>query len=121
MPTDHDINKLHGNLHQRAKELREEVTPMEEKLWQAVRSKRLGGFKFRRQHPIGPYIVDFFCFAKRLVIEIDGEVHQQQKDYDEARTLDLNDRGYSVLRFTNEEVDRRFDQVLKTILEKLSE
>ena len=121
MPTDHDINKLHENLHQRAKELRNEATPMEEKLWQAVRSKRLGGFKFRRQHPIGPYIVDFCCFEKRLVVEIDGGIHQQQNGYDAARTLDLNDRGYTVIRFTNEEVDRRFGEVLKAIKGKLNE
>ena len=81
------------------RELRQPQTPAEEKLWMHVRSRQLGGFKFRRQHPIGPFIVDFYCAACRLVVEIDGESHAEQVEYDLARTAWLNETGLSCYPF----------------------
>ncbi len=101
----------------RARELRQPQTPAEAKLWAHLRNRQLDGFKFRRQHPIGRFIVDFYCAACRLVIEIDGDSHAEQIEYDQARTEWLNDLGYQVIRFTNREVFRRLEAVLEAILE----
>jgi very-short-patch-repair endonuclease len=104
-------------IQQRAKDLRQEQTPAEAKLWSLLRSKQLGGLKFRRQHPIGPFIVDFCCTAHRLVIELDGHSHADQEDYDLARTEWLEGRGYRVMRFTNSQVEGQFSAVLEAIVE----
>lgn len=80
------------------------MTPAEQELWDALQNKRLDGLKFRRQHPVGPFILDFWCPACKLVVELDGEVHDGQMDYDDARTQQLRDYGYRVIRFRNEEV-----------------
>ena len=97
---------------QRARALRKEPTPAERKLWAYLRYDRLG-LRFRRQQPIGPFIVDFCCSARRLVIEIDGDSHAVQVEYDKARTTYLRKCGYTVIRFTNEDVHRRFDGVVE--------
>ncbi len=99
-----------------ARELRQPQTPAEKKLWTHVRNRQLGGFRFRRQHPIGPFIVDFYCAACRLVVEIDGESHLEQVEYDRARTAWLNEQGYHVIRFWNRDVHRDTDAVLEAIL-----
>ena len=89
---------------QKARALRQAQTDAEGLLWHYLRGKRLGGYKFRRQQPIGPYIVDFACLSQKLLIEVDGGYHVQRKDYDERRDHFLRNEGYRVLRFWNNEV-----------------
>lgn len=101
---------------QRAKELRWPMTPAEAALWNRLKNKQFHGLKFRRQHPLHHFILDFFCHAHRLVIEVDGSVHDQQQAYDEARTEWLNQRGFKVIRFTNEAVLSNLEEVLAQIL-----
>jgi very-short-patch-repair endonuclease len=103
-----------------AKRLRTNQTPLEQKLWYALRAKRFEGAKFRRQVVIGRYIVDFACRIPRmLVIEVDGDTHTMQKDYDEQRTAYLEHKGYRVLRFTNVDVGTNLDGVLTMIAQAL--
>ena len=102
----------------RARELRVQATGAEKILWEHLRNRRLNGIKFRRQHPLGPYIVDFYCPAHRLVVEIDGGLHSYQEEHDQARTQELEDYGYKVIRFWNYEVEQNLDTVLDTIVEK---
>ncbi len=118
-------HRIHPAIRQRARELRRPQTPAEAKLWQRLRRRQLGGLYFRRQHPIDRFIVDFYCARARLVIEVDGDVHALQQEYDAARTDQIEALGYRVLRFTNNEVFRQLDAVLEHILaaceERLSE
>jgi len=102
-------------IQQRARELRRAQTPAEQKLWARLRREQLYGLRFRRQHPIGRFIVDFCCVACKLVVEIDGHSHASQVEYDEERTAWLERRGYKVTRFTNEQVNRQLDAVLAEI------
>lgn len=110
---------IHPAILARAKELRHPLTPQEHKLWQRLRAKQLYGLKFRRQHPLDRFILDFFCAEQRLVIEIDGFGHGQpdQHAYDQARTEWLEQRGLRVMRFTNIEVDPNLTGVLAAIAE----
>lgn len=87
-------------------------------MWQKVRAKRLEGIKFRRQVPIGNYIVDFLAFSKKLIIELDGSQHFDNIEYDNKRTEDLNRLGYKVLRFWDNEIINNIDGVLLKILEE---
>ncbi len=103
-------------LRQRAKELRRQMTPAEQLLWEQVRDRRLGGLKIRRQHPIGRFIADFYCTEARLIIEVDGGIHDQQRERDAARTEYLEQRGFRVLRIRNEAIERNTDEVLAEIL-----
>ena len=100
-----------------AKILRKNNTPMEVKLWNQLRSRRFMGLKFRRQTPLGDYIVDFICIEKMLIIEIDGRQHNEdkQRGYDKRQTEFLNDLGYHVLRFWNNEVLLQFNAVMDQI------
>ena len=100
----------------RARELRRQQTPAESELWARLRNRQLGGFKFRRQYPIGGFIVDFYCAACRLVVEIDGGSHADQVEYDQARTVWLSEQDYHVIRFRNRDDHRRIDGVLEAIL-----
>jgi very-short-patch-repair endonuclease len=100
----------------RARELRQEMTTAEAKLWERLRNRQMGGFKFRRQHPLGAFIADFYCASCRLVIEIDGEVHESQKEQDEFRTYQFEQFGYRVIRFNNREVEQNINHVLEVIL-----
>jgi very-short-patch-repair endonuclease len=93
------------------------MTPAEAQLWRALRRRQMAGLKFRCQHPVGRFIVDFYCPACKLVIEVDGDIHTQQKTYDQARTEQLQAFGYQVLRFTNEEVLNDLPSVLIRILQ----
>jgi very-short-patch-repair endonuclease len=102
---------------QRAIELRLEQTPAEKKLWCILHDRRLGEYKFRRQHPIGTFIIDFYCAEARLVIEIDGDSHADQVDYDLERTKWLQYRDYHVIRFTNRDVHQNLSGVAERILE----
>jgi len=99
----------------RARILRRNDTEPEFRLWSDLRGRRLNGYKFSRQIPLGPYVVDFVCREKRLVVEIDGSQHAESRA-DQARTDWLNANGYSVLRFWNDEVLKERRAVLETIL-----
>lgn len=99
----------------RARELRQRMTPAERALWERLRGRQVGGFKFRRQHPLGPYIADFYCAEAKLVIELDGGIHRDQWRDDAARTAQFEAHGNHVLRFTNEQVLVNADRVLATI------
>ena len=107
----------------RARALRRNVTDAESALWQKLRSKQLGDVRFRRQHPIGHYIVDFACVQGRLVIELDGGQHAQGEapEYDERRTQYLQSEGWRVLRFWNNEVLVNLEGVLEAIHSALQE
>ncbi len=100
----------------RARELRREMTSSEKVLWSLLRGKQLG-IKFRKQHPIGPYITDFYAHDVGLIIEVDGDTHftPEAKSYDSIRTDYLHQLGLTVLRFTNLEISRQLDGVLKQI------
>ncbi len=104
-----------------ARKLRREMTDTERILWSELRGRRLGEHRFRRQHPIGPYIVDFVCLDKRFVVEIDGGHHSeaQQIEHDTRRTRWLEGAGYIVFRATNTEVFENLDGVAETILAEL--
>jgi very-short-patch-repair endonuclease len=103
-----------------ARGLRKESTKAERLLWNALRKAPLNA-TFRRQHPIGPYIVDFICVETALVIELDGSVHAepQQTEHDRARQLYLESRGYRVIRFLNADVFVNMESVLQTIADNL--
>ncbi|MGF1602071.1 MAG: endonuclease domain-containing protein [Thermosynechococcaceae cyanobacterium] len=100
-----------------ARRLRLQLTPAEQVLWEALRKRQLGGLKFLCQHPIEAFIVDFHCPQCRLAIELDGGVHDQQIEYDLARTERLHRLGYRVVRFRNQEVMTNLEDVLLQILE----
>ena len=87
----------------RARKLRRSATDAEQTLWELVRDRRLGGHKFRRQVAIGPYIVDFLCRERQLILELDGSQHQDQTTYDAKRTAWLNTKGHEVIRLWNNE------------------
>jgi len=107
-------------LKQLARSLRKNQTDAERKLWRRLRARELCGFKFRRQYPIAPYIVDFICVEKRLIVEIDGGQHATMTEIDNTRTEFLNARGYRVLRFWNNEVLQQLDAVLAKIFDSLT-
>jgi len=116
MKNEHRIRTSAG-AQQRARELRQEMTPAEKMLWGALRDRQLGGFKFRRQYPLGPFITDFYCAEKRLVLEIDGDIHDLLKEQDEQRTRQFKEFCYRVIRFRNEEIEANIGLVLMKILE----
>jgi len=109
--------QISAGVKQRARELRQEMTRAEKLLWERLRNRQLAGLKFRRQHPLGPFIADFYCAECRLVIEIDGDMHDFQKEQDEQRTRQFEEFGYRVIRFRNEEVESNIELVLKKIFE----
>jgi very-short-patch-repair endonuclease len=100
-----------------AKDLRANATDCERRLWAQLRGKQFAGFRFRRQQPLGPYIVDFYCSAAKLIIELDGSQHGTDKNvsYDAARDSWLRSQGYCVLRFSNDEFLKRRDVVIEAI------
>jgi very-short-patch-repair endonuclease len=97
-----------------ARDLRQTPTDAEQRLWYHLRGGRLNGLKFRRQHPMPPYVVDFYCEAKKLVVELDGSQHDEVAD--KARTKFLESRGLMVLRYWDNEVLQQMDAVLEVIL-----
>ena len=105
----------------RAKALHRNMSPAEARLWKHLRAHRMGDIHFRNQHAIGNYIVDFCAPRKKLIIELDGSQHLEQKEYDEERTKYLELRGYRVLRFWNNDVLNKLDDVLKVIWSVLRE
>jgi len=107
---------------EKAKLLRKSETKTERLLWEQLNCKKFYGFKFRRQHPISQFIVDFYCHELKLVIEVDGDIHNipENKEYDENRTFELEKFELKVLRFTNKDVENNMDIVLKTICDAIS-
>jgi len=105
----------------RAKALSRNQTSAEEKLWTHLRTHRIGDIHFRRQHAIGNYIVDFAAPRKKLIIELDGSQHLEQKEYDQERTAFLNSKGYKILRFWNNDVMNNLEGVLTVIWQTLKE
>lgn len=105
-----------------AKNLRGDMTAAEMNLWMYLR-RGVNGFKFRRQHPIGIYIADFYCHKAKLIVEIDGSIHNNEiaKKNDEVRQKDLERWGYFVIRFTNKQVMQKPEEVIKIITEKISQ
>ncbi|WP_236262753.1 endonuclease domain-containing protein [Aggregatimonas sangjinii] len=101
------------------KELRKNLTPAEAFLWKHLKSRQLDGKRFTRQHSIGPFIVDFYCASEKLIIELDGEVHQtpNAQEYDENRTKFLENIGYTVIRFENKMVFDNFESVIVELKE----
>jgi very-short-patch-repair endonuclease len=106
-------------IHVNARALRNDSTDAERKLWQGLRGRQLFGFKFRRQFPIAGYITDFACVEAQLVVELDGGQHVEQAEYDAERTRKLGINGYRVLRFWNDDVLLRMDDVLEQVCREL--
>jgi len=102
-----------------ARHLRKSQTEAEGLLWQALRNRRLAGYKFRRQVPKDKYVVDFICEAQKLIIEVDGPSHQEAQDYDAARTKTLESLGYTVMRLANEDCFDDMDATVEAIWQAL--
>mgnify|MGYP001576163222 CR=1 FL=1 len=100
--------------------LRLNMTVAERKLWQQLRGKQLYGWKFRRQHPYGDYVLDFVCLDAKLVVEVDGGQHVERRQDDEARDASLRAAGFQVLRFWNNQVTHHMDAVVEAIVAALS-
>ena len=100
-----------------ARELRKETTEAEKILWAALRNRQLNNLKFRRQHPIMSYVVDFYCAQAALIVELDGSIHNDidQKAYDKARQEELEEIGYRVIRFSNTQIEKDLNYVLFNI------
>jgi very-short-patch-repair endonuclease len=103
-----------------ARALRGEMTLAERRLWSELRGKQIEGHRFRRQHPLGSYIADFACLEKMLVIELDGGQHQEQVEYDERRTAFMQQQGWQVLRFWNNDVMNNLDGALTRVVAALT-
>jgi len=110
------------NIQEKAKNLRKRETNAEQILWEKLKNKQLFGFKFRRQHPIEYYIVDFYCHKAKLVIEVDGSIHNipEIKERDEGRTFEIEKYGITILRFTNEDIYNNINFVINEIKKFLS-
>jgi very-short-patch-repair endonuclease len=100
----------------RARELRQRMTPAELILWRQLRGRRFANLKFRRQHPIGPYVADFYCHECKLIIELDGETHFGRENADQLRQSEIETCGYTVIRFTNSQLYEDLETVLELIL-----
>jgi very-short-patch-repair endonuclease len=110
-----------SHIKQRARRMRKEMTDAERAVWMKVRGKQLLGHGFRRQHPIGDFIVDFVCIERGIIVELDGGQHSEQTEYDAHRTAWLEGQGYRVLRFWNHEALTELDGVLDVIARALGE
>ena len=106
---------------QRARALRKNQTDAERLLWRHLRSRQLQGYKFRRQVPIGRYIVDFLCVALKLIVEVDGSQHMSNIDYDRTRTQYLENHGFLVVRFWNNKMIGQINAVLASLTLALSQ
>ena len=100
-----------------ARTLRKSQTSAEEKVWELLRDRRLFGLKFRRQHVVEGFVVDFYCPEHKLAIEIDGEVHDRQKEYDDLRQQEIESKFNTVIRVRNEELSRNCAALIKKIKE----
>ena len=99
--------------------LREKMTPAEKLLWERLKGKQILGRRFRRQHPIFIFIVDFYCHEARLVVEVDGKIHYQHLEYDDGRTAEMEKFYIEVIRFKNEEIEHDIDEVIIRITERV--
>lgn len=99
----------------RARRLRKKMTPSETKLWAALRDRRYVKLKFRRQQPIGPFIADFCCWDKKVILELDGDSHAGKEYYDSARQKWLEHAGWTVLRFWDSEIYENIEGVMQAI------
>jgi len=97
------------------------MTNYEKLIWERLKGKQICGLRFRRQHPIDIFIVDFFCHEVRLVVEIDGEIHDQQEEYDDGRSAEMEKFGIRVIRFTNSEVEKNIEVVINKIKKVVDE
>jgi very-short-patch-repair endonuclease len=113
-------HRIHPTIRKFARELRQPQTPAEATLWRHLRDRNLE-YKFRRQHPIDSFIIDFYCAKAKLLIEVDGETHFQkaQIEYDQARTEHLERLGYKVIRFTNDDIRYNINIVISKIIEEV--
>src|SRR5579884_2354488 len=109
------IRGVHPTVQQMARSLRREMTPEERILWNALRGHQVAGLGFRRQHPVGKFILDFYAPSHLLVVELDGKWHDAQQEKDRERSAYLQSHGYRVLRFRNEEVRMNLSRVLEQI------
>ncbi|HEX8905508.1 MAG TPA: endonuclease domain-containing protein [Longimicrobiaceae bacterium] len=114
------IRRNSRELQQAARGMRREPTEAEDLLWEMLRGRRLDGLRFRRQHPVGRFVLDFYCPVHKLVIEVDGEVHDTQKERDAERTAVIEAHGYRIIRFRNEEVLYNLPSVLARIRTAIS-
>ncbi|MGI9180561.1 MAG: endonuclease domain-containing protein [Longimicrobiaceae bacterium] len=110
------VRRVSEELRRTARELRISATDAEALLWEVLRAGQLEGLKFRRQHAVGRFVLDFYCPSAKLAIEVDGGIHDQQQERDEARTAELTAHGCRVLRVRNEDVLHSLPAVLDRIL-----
>jgi very-short-patch-repair endonuclease len=110
------------NTFEKAHELRRNMTEAEKLLWKELKNRRIFKTRFRRQHPIDIFIVDFYCHEFKLAIELDGEIHLKKEvaEYDDGRTHDINKLGITILRFTNDQVFTEKDNIIRDILKLIS-
>ena len=101
-----------------AKQLRREMTPAERILWKEVKANKLNGLHFRRQQIVHGYFADFYCHQHELIIEVDGQIHELQQKHDAKREEYLNGLGFRIIRFTNDEITRNLQDVLRKISEE---
>lgn len=106
-----------------AEDLRRNMTETEKILWEELRLKKCEGLKFRRQHPYGKFVLDFYCYSEKLCIEIDGGIHKEKRnvDYDKVRTKILKDNGNDEIRFTNQEILEDIEKVKVRIKKWITE
>jgi len=117
------MNELDKTMYFRAKPvtletarlLRRRMTYSESLLWEKLKGKQLLGLRFRRQHPIDIFIVDFYCHEAKLVIELDGGIHMDQIEYDDGREADIEKYNIKIIRFTNDEVNNNIEDVIQKI------
>lgn len=109
--------KVSPEMLERAKKLRREMTPAEKILWKHLKANRLNGLHFRRQQIVHGYYPDFYCHQHELIVEVDGGIHDSQKEYDAEREEYLKSLGFRIIRFTNEEIKKDLKGVLQRIVE----
>lgn len=103
-----------------AKILRKNMTYHEKLLWERLKLKQINSVRFRRQHPIDFFIADFYCHEARLVVELDGEVHNNQREYDDGRSAEMERYFIKVLRFKNSDIEENIENVVKSIENEVS-
>jgi very-short-patch-repair endonuclease len=112
---------LSYEMHEHARKLRREMTPAEKILWKELRTNKLNGLHFRRQQIIHGYFADFYCHQHELIVELDGGIHELQKEYDVEREEYLIAIGFRIIRFTNEEINENLRDVLQKIVDACKE
>ena len=108
--------KKHLSSKSKSRHLRKRATPVETILWEEIRNRKLGGLKFRRQHPVLRYILDFYCAEKNIGIELDGSIHDTQEEYDKLRDQVILEKGIQILRISNQEILEDIEKVKSKIL-----